>query len=163
VIKVNSKVGKGTTFYVYLPALEGGKETSQVPASFTVGHKGKILLMDDEELIRNIAGELLKTLEHEVEFADRGEEAIGKYQSAREADKPFDIVILDLTIRGGMGGKETIKRLLAIDPGIKAIVSSGYSDDAVVAAYEKYGFKARLTKPYKLENLRDTLNALLSI
>jgi len=163
VIKVNSKVDKGTTFYVYLPALEGGKETSQVPASFTVGHKGKILLMDEAELIRNIAGELLKTLEHEVEFADRGEEAIGKYQRAREADKPFDIVILDLTIRGGMGGKETIKRLLAIDPGIKAIVSSGYSDDAVVAAYEKYGFKARLTKPYKLENLRDTLNALLSI
>ena len=72
------------------------------------------------------------------------------------------VVILDLTFRGGMGGEETIKRLLAIDPGIKAIVSSGYSDNNVVAEYEKYGFKARLTKPYKLEDLRDTLNKLLS-
>jgi len=162
VINVNSKVGKGSTFYIYLPALEGGKEVPQVGASVTVGQKGKILLMDDEELIRNSAGEMLKVLQHEVDFAEHGEEAIGKYQTARESGKPFDIVILDLTIRGGMGGKETIERLCAIDPGIKAIVSSGYSDDAVVADYKKYGFKACLTKPYRLKDLRDTLHALLS-
>ena len=84
--------------------------------------------MDDEVLIRNSAGDLLKALEHEVDFAACGEEAIEKYRSARETGKPFDIVILDLTIRGGMGGRETIERLLAIDPGIRAIVSSGYLD-----------------------------------
>ncbi len=75
--------------------------------------------------------------------------------------KPFDIVILDLTIRGGMGGRDTIQRLRAIDPGVSAIVSSGYSDDAIVAEYEKYGFKARLTKPYRLDDLRAILNNIL--
>jgi DNA-binding NarL/FixJ family response regulator len=78
-----------------------------------------------------------------------------------DSGKPFDIVILDLTIRGGMGGKETLEQLRIIHPGVKAIVSSGYSSDNIVAEYEKYGFKARLNKPYKLEILRDTLNALL--
>ena len=161
-ISVVSKIGKGATFYIYLPVLVGRKEASHVSAPFTVGQKGKILLMDDDELVRNIAGELLKALEHEVDFAVRGEEAIRKYQTARESGKPFDIVILDLTIRGGMGGKETIEQLCAIDPGIKAVVSSGYSDDAIMSDYEKYGFKARLKKPYNLTELRNTLNALLS-
>ena len=118
--------------------------------------------MDDEELVRNVAGALVKVLGNEVEVVENGEAAITKYMSARESGKPFDIVILDLTIRGGLGGTETIERLLEIDPGVRAIVSSGYSDNAVVADYQKYGFKASLNKPYKLEDLRDTLNALLS-
>jgi DNA-binding NarL/FixJ family response regulator len=79
-----------------------------------------------------------------------------------ESGNPFDIVILDLTIRGGMGGAETIERLLAVDPDIKAIVSSGYSDDAIVSDYNNYGFRACLTKPYKLQELSDMLNNLLS-
>jgi CheY-like chemotaxis protein len=96
-----------------------------------------------------------------VDFAKHGEAAVEKYRSARDAGKPFDIVILDLTIRGGMGGAETIERLRAIDPGVKAIVSSGYSEDDIVADYEKYGFKARLNKPYRLNDLKKTLNKLL--
>jgi CheY-like chemotaxis protein len=104
---------------------------------------------------------MITTLGHEVDLTEQGEAAIGKFQIARESGKPFDIVILDLTVRGGLGGRETIERLLAIDPGVRAIVSSGYSDDAVVSDYHKYGFKARLTKPYNIEELRDTLNALL--
>jgi CheY-like chemotaxis protein len=79
-----------------------------------------------------------------------------------ESGNLFDVVILDLTIRGGLGGRETIERLLAVNPKIKAIVSSGYSDDAVVSDYRNYGFSACLTKPYKLEELRATLNNLLS-
>ena len=161
VIHVSSKVGKGTTVYVYLPAIEAEKEIPQPPELSPTVRKGRILLMDDEELIRNVGGEMIKTLDHEVELAEHGEEAIGKYKAAMESGRPFDIIILDLTVRGGMGGRETIERLLAVNPKIRAIVSSGYSDDAVVSDYNKYGFSARLTKPYKLQELRDTLNNLL--
>ncbi len=161
VIDVKSVVGRGTTFYIYLPAVEPEAKTPEVPKVSLAGSRGRILIMDDEELVRNVAGALAKVLGNEVEVVEHGEAAITKYMSARESGKPFDIVILDLTIRGGLGGRETIERLLLIDPGIRAIVSSGYSDNAVVADYEKYGFKARLNKPYKLEDLRETLNALL--
>ena len=161
VIHVSSKVGKGTIFYVYLPAIEAEKEISKSPELSPIVRKGKILVMDDEEMVRDIAGEMIKALDHEVEFAEDGEAAVEKYKAAMESGNPFDIAILDLTIRGGMGGRETIERLLAVNPKIKAIVSSGYSDDAVVSDYHNYGFRARLTKPYKLEELRDLLNSLL--
>ena len=162
VIHVLSRMGKGTTFYVYLPAIEAGKEEPKPPQLSPFVRKGKILLMDDEELIRNIARDMIEVLDHEVALAEHGEDAIGKYKAAAESGKPFDIVILDLTIRGGMGGKETIEQLRAVNPGIKAIVSSGYSDDAVVSDYRNYGFSARLTKPYKLEELSDTINKLMN-
>ncbi len=161
-IDVISELGKGSTFFIYLPAIEAEKDIKETAAVSPVVRKGKILVMDDEALVRSIAGELIKTLGHEVDLAEHGEAAVEKYRSAKESGRPFDVVILDLTIRGGMGGRDTLERLSVIDPGIRAIVSSGYSDDAVVADYRKYGFKARLTKPYKLANLRDTLNALLS-
>ncbi len=161
-INVLSKVGSGTTFYVYLPAIKSEKEETRAPELSSFSHKGKILVMDDDELIRNIVGDMIKALDHEVELAEHGEAAIGKYKAAMESGSPFDIVILDLTIRGGMGGRETIERLIAINPGIKAIVSSGYSDDAVVSDFNNYGFSARLTKPYKFEELRYALNNLLS-
>jgi PAS domain S-box-containing protein len=161
-IEVASEIGKGTTFFVYLPAIAAERKTSAAIAASPVVRKGKILFMDDEEMMRNIAGEMLMALGHEVELTEEGEDAIEKYQSASESGRPFDIVILDLTVRGGMGGRETIERLLDFDPAVSAIVSSGYSDDAVVSDYNKFGFKARLTKPYRLEELRNTLNALLS-
>lgn len=161
-IDVMSELGKGTTFFIYLPAVEAEQEISETLRASSAVRKGKILLMDDEERIRNVARELIMALGHEVELAEHGETAIEKYHAAMELGKPFDIVILDLTVRGGMGGRETIERLRVIDSGVTAIVSSGYSDDTVVADYEKYGFKARLTKPYRLDGLRDTLNSLLS-
>ncbi len=161
VIHVASKPGKGTTLYIYLPAVEQEREAVQTAEHSPFVRKGRVLLMDDEELVREIAGKMMEVFGHEVAFAEHGEAAIGKYKAAIESGNPFDIVILDLTIRGGMGGKETIERLLAVDPGIKAIVSSGYSDDAVVSDYRNYGFSARLTKPYKLQELSDTLNNLL--
>ncbi len=161
VIHVSSKMGKGTTFYIYLPAIEAEKEAPQPTEPSHFVRKGKILLMDDEEMVRDIAGKMIEVIGHEVELAGHGEAAIEKYKTAMESGNPFDIVILDLTIRGGMGGKETIERLLAVNPNIRAIVSSGYSDDAVVSDYHNYGFSAGLTKPYNLEALRDTLNSLL--
>src|SRR5208283_402742 len=119
-IHVSSKVGMGTTFYVYLPAIEAVKEALQAPELFPFVRNGKILVMDDEELIRDIAVDMIHALDHEVEFAEHGEEAVEKYKAAMESGNPFDVVILDLTIRGGIGGRETIERLLAVNPGIRA-------------------------------------------
>jgi PAS domain S-box-containing protein len=163
VINVTSEPGKGSTFFIFLPAADKvAKEKKETPVLSSVIRTGKILVMDDEELVLNLAGLQIKTLGYEVDLAKNGEAALEKYQAAMDSGKPFDIVILDLTIRGGMSGMETLKRLHSIHPGVKAIVSSGYSDDDVLANYEQYGFKARLTKPYRREALRDTLNTLLS-
>jgi two-component system cell cycle sensor histidine kinase/response regulator CckA len=161
IIDVVSEPGRGTTFSIYLPAAEAEletEETAPVPSSV---RKGRVLVMDDEELVLGLAEELVKALGHEVELARNGAAAVEKYRAAMDSGRPFDIVILDLTIRGGMGGRDVIERLRVIDPGVVAIVSSGYSDDAVMANYHKYGFRARLTKPYKIQDLRDVLNALL--
>jgi CheY-like chemotaxis protein len=160
-LEVSSELGKGTVFLIYLPAIEEKETLKDVPAVAPIARSGKILVMDDESLVRGIAEELIKALGHEVELAKHGEDAIEKYQAAIESGKPFDIVILDLTIRGGMDGRDTIKKLSVINPNVKAIVSSGYSGDTILSDYHKYGFKARLTKPYKLEELKDTLNKLL--
>ena len=118
--------------------------------------------MDDEEIVRVVAGELLRELGHEAEFAEDGESAIEKYRRAMSEGRPFDVVILDLTVRGGMGGLETLRKLKEIDPGVKAVVSSGYSDDAEGAEYQIHGFRSFLKKPYNIEHLQDTLNRLLA-
>lgn len=161
IIEVESEAGTGTTFFIYLPAVEAAGEIRKEPAAAAFAGKGKILVMDDEELVLNVAGEMIKDLGHEVDLAKHGQSAIEKYRAAMESGKPFDVVILDLTVRGGMDGREALERLRLIDPGVKAIVSSGYSEDPVIADYEKYGFRARLPKPYRLAGLRDTLNLLL--
>ena len=118
--------------------------------------------MDDEELIRSVAEELLTSMGHEVACAESGETALKAYRAARDAGRPFDVVILDLTIRGGMGGLETMQKLAEIDPDVRAVVSSGYSDDAVLSNYRDQGFQAFLKKPYDMEELVKTLNALLA-
>ncbi|MBI5102288.1 MAG: PAS domain S-box protein [Nitrospirae bacterium] len=163
IIDVISEPGKGSTFSIYLPATGDAPESGGPSARSSEARKGKVLVMDDEELIRNIAAALVKILGHDVEIAENGEAAIEKYEAALRSGSPIDVVVLDLTVRGGLGGRDTLERLVSIDPGVKAIVSSGYSGDAIISDYAAYGFKARLTKPYQLEELRDTLNALLSI
>ncbi len=161
-IDVKSQSGKGSTFFVYLPAIEAGEERFMAfPATAEAARKGRVLVMDDEELVRNIVGIMLKTLGHEVEFAENGEEAAAKYREAMLSDRRFDIVILDLTIRGGMGGEETLRELLALDPEVKAVVSSGYADSATISEYASRGFSACLTKPYEVNALRNVLNLLL--
>jgi CheY-like chemotaxis protein len=121
----------------------------------------RILVMDDEEIIRNVSREIFSALGHSVEVAKHGQEALEKYQDAMAAGKPFDIVILDVTVRGGMGGSKTIQKLVEIDPAVKAVVSSGYSDDAALANHLSQGFKAYLKKPYNIAQLRGILNSLL--
>ncbi|MFA5332838.1 MAG: response regulator [Methanoregula sp.] len=115
---------------------------------------GKILLMDDEQIILDVTNEVLKFLGYEVMFARDGAEAIDLYQQEKAAGAPFDLVILDLSVPDGMGGKEAITRLKTLDPNVKAIVSSGYSNDTVVEDFVKHGFSGKLAKPYKINDMK---------
>jgi CheY-like chemotaxis protein len=162
-VTVQSEPGVGTTFTIYLPASFKSAAPPQKPTEGTPQGEGRILLMEDEPLIRNITGELLKNLNYQVEFARDGSEAITLYEQALGNGQPFDAVILDLTVPGGMGGKEAIQKLRRIDPDVRAIVASGYSDDPVVAYYQDYGFVRAISKPYRLNDLSRILNEVLGI
>ena len=113
--------------------------------------------MDDEDSVREVNGKFLKRLGYKVEFARNGFEAIELYKHAQEINDPFDVVILDLTIPGSMGGKETIKELLKINPDVKAIVSSGYSNDPIMANFKQYGFIGMITKPFIMKELSEII------
>lgn len=160
-ILVESEPGRGTTFHFYLPASE--KETVQIesPEEEVLMGKGRVLVMDDEEIVREIATEMLIYLGYEVTLAKDGAEAIRIYQETLNSGKPFDVVLMDLTIPGGMGGKEAISRLLEIDPEIKAIVSSGYSEDPTMADFRSSGFAGVVSKPYKVGELGEVLHKVL--
>ena len=114
--------------------------------------------MDDEEAVRQVAGLMLSSIGYEVEFARDGVEAIEFYKKAMESGKPFDVAIIDLTVPGGMGGKEAVKKLLEIDPNIKTIVSSGYSNDPIMSEFKQYGFKGVIAKPYLIEELSEIVS-----
>jgi PAS domain S-box-containing protein len=160
-ITVSSEQGKGTTFQFYLPASkEQAMTTVEQEKEISVG-TGKILYMDDEEVIHRTVGRTLKLLGYDVERAFDGGEAIGKYKDALGSGTPFDIVIMDLTIPGGMGGKEAIGKLLEIDPQARVLVSSGYSHDPIMANHAQYGFVGSVTKPVSVEKLADTVKKIL--
>jgi PAS domain S-box-containing protein len=161
VINVSSELGKGSTFTIYLPASSASIALVAPSGEPAAGRKGRILIMDDENLVREVAGALINSLGHEVAFAEHGESAISQYCSALDAGRPFDVVVLDLTIKGGMGGLETLQKLLLIDPEVKAVVSSGYADNASMSDYQAKGFKAFLKKPYNRQNLSSILNDML--
>jgi len=160
-IKVESVQGEGASFIFYLPALKGQQPAEQLgEETFQVIGSGKALVMDDEEMIRDLAGEMLSYSGYHVTFAKNGEESIDFYKKEMETGIPFDFVILDLTIPGGMGGKEAIKKILQIDPKAKVIVSSGYSNDPVMANYKEYGFSGVIAKPFQLKNLQKAINSV---
>jgi DNA-binding NtrC family response regulator len=118
--------------------------------------------MDDEEVVREVAQEALSMAGYEVVLAKDPATALRLYKEAMESGAPFDAVILDLTIPGGIGGKETMEKLISIDPGVKAVVSSGYSNDPVMADYKRYGFKGVLAKPYKIGALQDVVRSVIA-
>ena len=163
---VDSSPGAGTTVNLYLPAslktLPAVSAAKPCKASTPIPGCGRILVMDDEEMIINMAGRILARLGYETAFARNGSEAVALYGEALKTDQPFDAVVLDLTVRGGMGGEEAIRHLLKIDPQAKAIVSSGYSDSPVVQDYKKYGFSAAAGKPYSLLELSQALDRVLN-
>ncbi|MEJ2307211.1 MAG: response regulator, partial [candidate division WOR-3 bacterium] len=162
-IKVESKLGKGTTFYIYLPATQGEEKELRVEKKEDppVFEKKKILLLDDEEFVRKAIGRMLEEKGSVVVFAEEGKEAVKKFKEAENNLDPFDAVILDLTIPGGMGGKETLKEIRKIDPNIKIIVSSGYSNDPIMANYAEYGFNGVIAKPFNIEELIRVLNEVI--
>jgi PAS domain S-box-containing protein len=164
-IAVESEETVGTTFHIYLPAGNAPVESAGACTDkihFFAG-RGKILVMDDEMALRNLTRSMLNRAGYEVETAADGNEAVQSYKSALDSGKPFDAVIMDLTVPGGMGGKKTIERLLEIDTGVKAIVFSGYATDPIMADYKRYGFKGVITKPFRIEQLTKTLRDVLEI
>ncbi len=161
-IFARSTVGAGTTFQIYLPAT--GKvlrEVGQPQADIALPGSATVLLMDDEDVVLDVVGNMLTHLGYKPEFARHGEEAISKFEEAAQGPGAFDLVILDLTIPGGMGGKETASRILKKHPEACIIVSSGYSSDPVMASYKEYGFVGVIAKPYKLGELSHVLRQAL--
>ena len=159
-IIVQSEIEKGTTFSVHLPAVD--KEIAPPKEIVKIPHgKGKVLIMDDKSFVRNVAVKALKLFGYEVEGVADGSEAVALYKEEIKKGKPFDVIILDLTIPGGMGGEDTLRELREINPKVKAIVSSGYSDDPVIAEYKKHGFNATVNKPYQYEELCAVVTKLI--
>jgi PAS domain S-box-containing protein len=156
-IDVESEIGSGSIFSLYLPAIITDEVKKSSDEDQIKSGSGKILLMDDDEMVRDFAKELISGLGYEVSLSKNGEEAIELFYNALQSNSPFDLVILDLTIPGGIGGIEVIKVLLEKQPEIKAIVSSGYSNDPVMSGYKQYGFKGVIPKPYKIEELSQVL------
>ncbi|MFQ3574287.1 MAG: ATP-binding protein, partial [Thermodesulfovibrionales bacterium] len=161
-IDIESKVGIGTTIHIYLPAttqvVTESNET-EIPASSL---KAKVLFMDDDINVFEVARDMLNRAGIEVIHAKDGVEAIEIYKTSLDKNEPFDLVILDMTIPGGMGGKDTIKELYAIDPSIKAIVTSGYSEDIIISDYKDYGFSGVVKKPFDYKRLISEVSRVLS-
>jgi len=162
-ITVDSEYGKGSVFNIYLPASDTESIDEETSEDKLYKGKGRVLVMDDEEMVRDAIRDMLVDLGYEVEFAIEGLEAIKKYKEAKLSDKPYDIIIMDLTVPGGVGGKDAIKEILEFDPSAKAIVSSGYSNDPVMANYQTYGFLGVITKPYEFKKLSKELYKVMNI
>ncbi len=163
-ITAASEIGKGTVFHLYLPLASSDNlsRLGKVPgAGAEQAAKRRILFMDDEERVRTITKAILEFLIYEVECVKDGAEAVDAYQRAASIGRPFDLVILDLTVPGGMGGLDAFNRLREADPGVRAVVSSGYAEDPVLREYGNFGFAGALAKPYDVSKLREIISAVL--
>jgi PAS domain S-box-containing protein len=162
-VAVSSRVGVGTTFDVYLPAVAEPEADHRADAPTDGGaecERRRILVMDDEEMVREMTRALLEELGYRVQECRDGAEAVERYAAARSAGSPFDAVVMDLVVMGGVGGREALEKLLAIDENVQAIACSGYSSDQVMANFRKYGFCGKLEKPFSLEDLQNVLEGV---
>lgn len=161
-IGVHSELGQGTMFQIYLPASNADKpRKSRKAASEIRQGKGRILFLDDEKLIQNVGKRMLDRMGFEVVIVETGKQALQEFTSALAEGRPFDLVILDLTIPGEQGGKDVLQLLRQHDPDIKAIVMSGYSNDPVLSEYQKYGFQGVLEKPFDLIQMNEAIFQVL--
>ena len=160
-IIVESIPDKGTSFIVYLPVYVKRPEASE-KTEFGPAQKKRILFMDDEVFIRTIGNEILVHLGYDVTLTRDGNETVLVYKQEKRAGRPFDVVILDLTMKGGIGGKEVLREILSVDPDVRAIISSGYTDDPVLSDYVSFGFRGAITKPYNINQLREILKEVMS-
>jgi CheY-like chemotaxis protein len=161
-IAVESEPGRGTLFRLWLPA--AGRPAAAADPDGSGAHpdrRARVLFMDDEEPIRGMAAVFMQRLGYDCEMAADGAEAVRKYREALEAGHRFEAVIMDLTVPGGMGGREAMEHLQRLDPEVRAMVTSGYSRDPVMANHRAHGFRTVLPKPYGLDQLRRTLGELL--
>jgi len=161
-LQVDMGTGAETVFSVYLPASGKTAAEEAVAEGGPVKGEGRILLVDDDDMIRRSVGHLLNRLGYEVEFARDGREGIRCYKDASKQGCAFDLVIMDLTIPGGMGGKEAIQELRAFHPDAKVIASSGYASEAILANYQAYGFRGYLRKPYKIKEFSEVIHRIIS-
>jgi two-component system cell cycle sensor histidine kinase/response regulator CckA len=158
-----SRLNHGSVFHVYLPATrKTAKGEKKVAAKNIKQAGGKILIMDDDEIIRKMLKNMLNLAGYQVEASADGVEALAKYKQAMDSHDPFTAVIMDLTVPGGMGGKEAVLKMREMDPAAAVIVSSGYATDPIMSEYRKYGFSAVIAKPYSIQQLQDTLTAMTS-
>ena len=163
-IGVESKPGQGASFDIYLPATAAFKAAESSPGLYVSDSgTGKVLVMDDEEVVLDVSCEMLKLIGFKSEVAYSGKQVIEMYKKAWDAGAPYAAVIMDLTIPGGMGGKEAIAQLLEINPEVKVIVSSGYSKDPIMSDFKKYGFAGVLAKPYRVSEFSRVVRDILNI
>ena len=161
-ISVESSPGVGSTFNIYLPGSEKKNIQKQNSSrEIKVSSHAKILIMDDDEMLRSVAKEMLVQLGHKVVLSADGNEAIKLYQESINTGAPFDLIIMDLTIPGGMGGEEAVQKILNIDPDAKVIVSSGYSNNPIMANFKNAGFCSAIVKPYQVQELSNIIDQLL--
>jgi PAS domain S-box-containing protein len=162
-IEVSSALGQGSSFTFWLPAAKDSLTNQNTPSAFPQsGAGGRVLFMDDEEPILKMAEKLMRRMGLEFEAVADGSAAIERYRAAKESGKPFDLVVMDLTIPGGMGGKEAISVLRTYDPRVRAIVSSGYSSDLAMSDFRKHGFRGMVAKPYDVSELASVIRSVLS-
>jgi CheY-like chemotaxis protein len=162
-VGVDSRLGHGTTMEVHFPASVVSDDHDAQALVVSAGHgRPRVLVMDDEASVRTLAANMLEFLGYDAEIVDNGSAAVERFKRAVGNKRPFDAVMLDLVVPGDMGARETISHLTGVDPAVRAIVVSGYAQDAAVSSYRDYGFVAAMNKPYTLQDLRATLETVIT-
>ncbi len=161
-ITVESEIGRGSEFHVYLPALLKAAPLHPIAGNEHLQGEGRVLIMDDEESVRTVSEAMLQALGYTVETSPDGSDAVRRYAAARERGASFDVVVMDATIPGGMGGKDAVKELLLIDPAARVVLTSGYANDALLVQHREHGFRDVIQKPYTMADLGRVIRRVLN-